>query len=81
MPKFKHPKTGVVIDVPEGFAEQVLRPQGIYIEVKDNELNESTSDAAKTRNGTVQGKRRTSKKKQSSSNGAGKRPSPQSDEE
>lgn len=35
MPRFKNPITGEIIEVTEDFAEQVLRPQGRYVEVKE----------------------------------------------
>ena len=34
MPRFKSPK-GDVVEVTEEFAEQVLRPQGKYVELKE----------------------------------------------
>lgn len=37
MPKFKHPETGNVIEVSEEHAEAVIRVQGVYVEVVEDE--------------------------------------------
>ena len=56
--KFKNPKTGEIIEVEETFAEQVIRRQKYYEELKDEEPKSS-----RTREVRVQGKPGKSAKK------------------
>ena len=53
MPWFKQPKTGKIIEFTEEVAEQILRPQGKYIEVeapsKEKEVEAPSIDKKKSK--------------------------------
>ena len=48
MLKFKNPKTGVILEVTEEFAEQVLRPQGHYEEIGGEKVSTEIKSEVKS---------------------------------